>query len=227
MCSRCAFPGGRRRARPGAARGDDTVCGCAARTACSSSCSDGCCTSSGTRARRASASAPRSRHGPRGRDRRPAAVGEDDALQCADPRGASVHDAKEHVGMAQIADDRLDAVAARTARRRSRPPPSASRTCPERRDTARQPAPRGRAPVRRRRLLAGADPAPTSSSSSWSCWWRIVTRGGRLERVRRRRSPAIRGCGRRRRRSRRCSPTSTLAARSRDYTGELPRSSSR
>ena len=69
--------------------------------------------------------------GPRGRDRRPAAVGEDHALQCSDPRwslGSRREGARRH-GADRRRTPRLRSRTWR-ARRRPRRPRSACRTCP-------------------------------------------------------------------------------------------------
>ena len=144
--------------------------------------------------------------------------------------GASVHDAKEHVGMAQIADDRLDAVARveRLAEGHARHHPRAGRAG-NGRGSARQSPPCRRTPLHGRRLLARRPiPPATSSSSSWSCWWRTATMWRPGSSVcARRRSRAIRGCGRRRRRSRRSSRTSMPAVPSATIRTRCRRSSSR
>ena len=66
---------------------------------------------------------------------------------------------KENVGMASIADDRLEALAELVGARRSRPRRCASSTCPDRAGAARRPAPGRRDPRGRRRLLARRRPA--------------------------------------------------------------------
>ena len=130
-------------------RGTTRSASCAARTACSSSCSDACSTSSGTRARRTSASAVQLGMGlevgivglPRS--------GKTTLFNALTRAGASLHDAKAHVGMAQIADHGLTpGTRGRLGEGDARHHPRGGRAR-HRRGAARQPPPRRCAPVHR------------------------------------------------------------------------------
>ena len=132
---------------------------------------------------------------------------------------------KTNVGMAPIADERLDALAERRARAEGHAGDDPRRrTSPAPARAARQPAPGRRAARRARRLRPEADPAATSRTSSSSCSSpTATTSSGGSSASRSRRSRATRSCA-----PRSTSCGSVLAhvdagGALADYPGELPR----
>ncbi len=167
--------------------------------------------------------------GARGRDRRPAGRGQDDAVHGVDEdRRRRLRQGERRHGL----DRGRPARAARRARRR---PQDHARDDPGRR------RPRDRAGTARRSCVRSmrSSPSPTASPpgrirqatwrhSSWSCSSPTgTTSSGGWSGSRSRRSPAMRRCARRSSSCRRCSHTSTRATRSGTSPASCPQSWSR
>ena len=133
---------------------------------------------------------------------------------------------KENVGMASIADDRLEQLAALVGARKITPATIRVVDVPgHRAGAARRPAPGRRDPRGRGRVLGRARIRRATwrrSSSSCSSPTATTSSGGSSG-SRSRRSRATRRCARRSSSCRRCSRTSTRAHTLRDFPGELPR----